>query len=158
MKARTPQIPTSSSHALRMLRAAISAALLRSSGSPPRPSSSSSPRGGQSSFCGRVAAAGAVERGDVLQRHEDVAVQLDVRDLVDVAIGREHALLVLAAEERDLDLLALVLPRVVLHREGQSIERSAPSSCAHVHTTQFSNGPALEAEMLRGRGASSRRA
>ena len=31
----------------------------------------------------RVAAARAVERGDVLQRDEDVPVQLDVRDVVD---------------------------------------------------------------------------
>ena len=65
---------------------------------------------------GGVAAARAVERGDVLERDEDVAVQLDVRDVLDVAVGREHAFLVLAAEEGDLDLLALVLVRVVLHR------------------------------------------
>ena len=51
--ARTPQIPTRSSQALRMFRAAISATPYGSSGSPSlRPSSSSSPRGGQSSFCG----------------------------------------------------------------------------------------------------------
>ena len=64
----------------------------------------------------RVAAARAVERRDVLERDEDVAVQLDVGDLVDVAVCGEDALLVIAAEERDLDLLALVLARVVLHR------------------------------------------
>ena len=73
-----------------------------------------SPRGGQSSSR-RVAAARAVERGDVLERHEDVPVQLDVRDVLDVAVRRQHAFLVLAAEERHLDLLALVLVGVVLH-------------------------------------------
>ena len=63
-----------------------------------------------------VAAARAVERGDVLERHEDVPVQLDVRNLVDVAVGGEHAFLILAAEESYLDLFALVLAGVVLHR------------------------------------------
>src|SRR5579862_995915 len=53
---------------------------------------------------GRVAAAGAVEAGDVLKRYQDVPVQLDV-----------WAVLVLTAEEGDLDALALVLGRVVLH-------------------------------------------
>jgi hypothetical protein len=57
-----------------------------------------------------------VEGGDVLERDEDVAVQLDVRDALDGAVGRERAFLVLAAEELDLDLLPLVLVRVVLHR------------------------------------------
>ena len=65
---------------------------------------------------GRVAAARAVERGDVLERDEDVAVQLDVGDVLDVAVRGQHAFLVVAAEERDLDLLALVLVGVVLHR------------------------------------------
>ena len=55
-----------------------------------------------------------MERGDVLQRHEDVAVQLDVRDILDVAVRGQNALLVLASEEGDLDLLALVFVRVVL--------------------------------------------
>src|SRR5712691_11998204 len=64
---------------------------------------------------GRVTAARAVEGGDVLQRDEDVAVQLDVGDVLDVAVRRQDALLVLAAEERDLDLLPLVFARVVLH-------------------------------------------
>src|ERR687891_251711 len=62
-----------------------------------------------------VAAARAVQRRDVLERHEDMPVQLDVGDVLDVAVRSEHALLVLAAEEGDLDLLALVLARVVLH-------------------------------------------
>jgi hypothetical protein len=43
-----------------------------------------------------------------------VSVELDVGDVLHVAVGREDALLVLAAEERQLDLLALVLVRVVL--------------------------------------------
>src|SRR5215470_3684780 len=64
-----------------------------------------------------VAAARAVERRDVLERDEDVAVQLDVRDLVDEAVRSQDALLILPAEEGDLDLLALVFARVVLHRQ-----------------------------------------
>jgi hypothetical protein len=43
-----------------------------------------------------------------------VTVQLDVRDVLDVAIGGQDALLVFAAEQRDLNLLALVLVGVVL--------------------------------------------
>ena len=42
-------------------------------------------------------------------------VQLDVRDVLDVAVSGEDAFLVLAAEERDLNLLAFVLAGVVLH-------------------------------------------
>ena len=38
---------------------------------------------------GRVAAARAVERRDVLERDEDVAVELDVRDVLDRAVRRE---------------------------------------------------------------------
>jgi hypothetical protein len=37
-----------------------------------------------------------------------------VRDVLDRAVRREHSLLIVAAEKRDLDLLALVLVRVVL--------------------------------------------
>jgi hypothetical protein len=55
-----------------------------------------------------------VERGDVLERNEDVAVQLHVGHILDVAVGGQHAILVLAPEQRDLDLLALVLVRVIL--------------------------------------------
>src|SRR5439155_25753959 len=73
---------------------------------------------------GSVAAARAVQRGDVLEWHEDVPVQLDVGDVLDVAVGCQYALLVLAPEERDLDLLALVLAGVVLHRSGQSSRSS----------------------------------
>src|SRR5205814_4705092 len=64
---------------------------------------------------GSGATARAMERGDVLQRDQDVAVQLDVRHVFDDAVGGEDTVLVVAAEERDLDLLALVLVRVVLH-------------------------------------------
>src|SRR5438094_10328929 len=63
----------------------------------------------------RVAAARAMEGRDVLQGNEDVAVQLDVSDVLHVAVGRQDALLVLATEEGNLHLLALVLVRVVLH-------------------------------------------
>jgi len=55
-----------------------------------------------------------VERGDVLKRNEDVPVQLQVRDVVEEAVRGEHAVLVVAAKERDLDLFALVLAGVVL--------------------------------------------
>lgn len=55
-----------------------------------------------------------MQRGDVLEGHEDVPVQFDVRDILDVAVRGENALLVFAAEERNLDLLTLVLVGVVL--------------------------------------------
>src|SRR5947207_1378094 len=50
----------------------------------------------------RIAAAGAVERGDVLKRDQDMAVQLDVRHVLDHAVRRQRPLLVIPAEERDL--------------------------------------------------------
>src|SRR3954454_6473330 len=65
---------------------------------------------------GGVAAAGAVEGGDVLQRDQDVPVQLDVGDVLDEAVRGQHTVLVIAPEERKLDLLTLVLVGVVLHR------------------------------------------
>src|ERR1700741_4733798 len=87
---------------------------------------------------GRVAAARAVERGDVLERDEDVPVQLDVRDVLDVAVRGQHAVLVLAAEQRDLDLLALVFVGVVLHRtRGQSSRAIVPPSTRIRWTWQF---------------------
>src|SRR5207247_11455197 len=89
-----------------------------------------------------VAAARAVEGGDVLERDEDVAVELDVGDVVDVAVGRPYSVLVLAAEQGYFDLLALVLARVVLH-EGQSNRRTRPSSIAIVATAPFSIGALL---------------
>jgi hypothetical protein len=64
-----------------------------------------------------VAPARAVERGDVLERDEDVAVELDVRHALDRAVGGQGPVLVLAAEELDVHLLAPVLVRVVLHFE-----------------------------------------
>ena len=42
-------------------------------------------------------------------------VQLDVGDVLHVAVGGQDAFLVLPSEERHVDLLALVLVRVVLH-------------------------------------------
>jgi hypothetical protein len=57
-----------------------------------------------------------MKRGDVLERNQDVAVELDVRHVVDRAVRGEHAVLVVAPEERELDLLPLVLAGVVLHR------------------------------------------
>ena len=111
-------MPRSSSQAFAMLRAAISAAPYSPSVLAFAPAVVvQKPARGPVVVLGRVAPAGAVQRGDVLERHEDVAVQLDVGDLVDVAVRGQDALLVLAAEECDLDLLALVLPGVVLHLE-----------------------------------------
>jgi hypothetical protein len=55
-----------------------------------------------------------VQGRDVLKRHEDVTVQLDVGDFLDVAVGGEHAFLVLAPEKRHFNLLAQVLVGVVL--------------------------------------------
>ena len=86
-------------------------------------------RAGRPVGLGRVAAARAMQRSDVLQRDQDVTVQLDVRDVLDVAIRGQHAVLVLAAEEGDLDLLALVFVRVVLdaaHPSLSCITRRVP--------------------------------
>ena len=49
-----------------------------------------------------------------------MSVELDVRDVLERAVCGEDAFLVLAAEEGDLDLLALILVRVVLHRAESS--------------------------------------
>ena len=84
-----------------------------------------------------IAAAGAVQRGDVLQRHQDVPVQLDVGDVLDRAVRGQHTFLVLAAEERQLDLLALVLVRVVLHAAGQSTGRSTVPRTRDASTWQL---------------------
>jgi hypothetical protein len=65
-----------------------------------------------------------VERGDVLERDEDVSVELDVRDALDPAVRGQSSVLVLAAEELHLDLLSLVLVGVVLHRPERSGFRS----------------------------------
>jgi hypothetical protein len=64
-----------------------------------------------------------VQRGDVLERHQDVPVQLDVGDVLDRTVGGQDTLLVLPAEERHLDLLALVLVRVVVHGSERSQTR-----------------------------------
>jgi hypothetical protein len=55
-----------------------------------------------------------MERSNVLQRNQDVSVQLDVGDVLDEAVGGQHAVLVIAAEEGDFDLLTLVLVGVIL--------------------------------------------
>jgi len=49
-----------------------------------------------------------------------MAVQLDMGDVVHVAVRRQDSILVLAAEQRDLDLLTLVLVRVILHASERS--------------------------------------
>jgi hypothetical protein len=61
-----------------------------------------------------------MEGGDVLQRDQDVAVQLEVGHVVEQAVRSEHAVLVVAAEQRDLDLLALVLVGVILDASERS--------------------------------------
>ena len=49
---------------------------------------------------GRVASTRAMKRGDVLERNQDVAVELDVRHVVDRAVRGEHAVLVVARPRR----------------------------------------------------------
>ena len=79
-----------------------------------------------------VAPTRTVERSHVLERDEDVAVELHVRNILDRAVRRQCPLLVLATEEGDFDLFPLVLVRVVLHRAERSDcrlgERSSPSA------------------------------
>jgi hypothetical protein len=76
-----------------------------------------------------------MKRRDVLEGNEDVAVQLDVGNVLHVAIGRQAALLIFASEERDLDLLPFVLARVVLHgAEGSDSRSSKPSSAPDICT------------------------
>jgi hypothetical protein len=65
-----------------------------------------------------------MERRDVLQGDEDVTVELDVRDILERAVRGQNALMVLPSEQRDLDLLALVLVRVVLDGAQASRSRS----------------------------------
>jgi hypothetical protein len=55
-----------------------------------------------------------MERSNVLERDQDVSVQLDVGDVLDEAVSGQHPVLVIAAEEGDFDLLTLVLVGVVL--------------------------------------------
>src|SRR6476659_3390603 len=101
-----------------------------------------------------------MERRDVLQRDEDVPVQLDVRHLVDVAGRGEDAFLVLAAEERDLDLLALVLARVVLHRPERSprVVRNFVCSSSALPRPPCAPGARSSPETPCARGRSSRAA
>jgi hypothetical protein len=88
----------------------------------------------------RIAAAGAVQRGDVLERHEDVPVELDVGHFLHVAVGGQHAFLVLAAEKRNLDLLALVLVRVVL--DGSKANRfDSPGGSSRWYRSPSASAP-----------------
>src|SRR5581483_6548880 len=160
IRARTPASARTSSQALRILRSATSTRI--------RPSVArlsavlralvEQPARRPVVVLRRVAAAGAVQRGDVLEGDEDVAVELDVRDLVDVAVRGEDAFLVLAAEQGDLDLLALVLARVVLHRRV-SLLRRPPRPATRTSSARSSRRRAGRSRALRpGRAASSRRA
>src|SRR5205807_2688559 len=58
-------------------------------------------------------------------------------DVLDEAVGGQHAVLIVAAEEGDLDLLALVLVRVVLQAAQSSVRRTPPSTAIRA-TWQFS--------------------
>ena len=58
-----------------------------------------------------------MQRGDVLKRNENVAVELDVLDVVDEAVRGENPFLVVAAEEGDLDLFPFVLAGVIVQIE-----------------------------------------
>src|SRR6185312_3002594 len=73
-----------------------------------------------------VTATRAVEGGDVLEGDQDVAVQFDVRNAFDAAVGGQGSVLVLAPEELDLDLFPFVLVRVVLHRSERSGANNSP--------------------------------
>jgi hypothetical protein len=64
-----------------------------------------------------------VQRRDVLERDEDVTVELDVGNVLERAVGGENAFLVFAAEEGDLDLLALIFVGVVLDGADRSGSR-----------------------------------
>jgi hypothetical protein len=57
-----------------------------------------------------------MQRGDVLKRNENVSVQFEMRNALDATVGGQRSFLVFAAEELDLDLLALVFARVILNR------------------------------------------
>jgi hypothetical protein len=71
-----------------------------------------------------VTTARAVQGGDVLERDQDVPVELYVRNVFEVAVRGQDAVLVLAAEQGDLDLLTLVLVGVIL--DGSEPSRFAP--------------------------------
>src|SRR4029077_15960675 len=96
---------------------------------------------------GRVAATRTVERGDVLERNEDVSVQLNVGDVLHVAVGGQDTFLVFAAEECDLDLLALVFVGVVLDAPEPS---ENPLSYVVVLAVQAAKCAALAANHSRG--------
>jgi hypothetical protein len=68
-----------------------------------------------------------VQRSHVLERDEDVPVQLDVRHVLERAVGGQDAFLVLAAEQSDLDLLALVLVGVVLDGPVSLLASDSPT-------------------------------
>src|ERR1051325_6110949 len=62
---------------------------------------------------GRVAPARAVNRGDVLLRARDVAVQFQGNDAFDQDAGGQLPILVIGAEHRDLDLVLFCVVDVV---------------------------------------------
>ena len=76
---------------------------------------------------------------NVLEGHQDVPVELHVGNVLDRAVRGQDSLLVLATEERQLDLLALVLVRVVLHgpaslaRTGRVTDGSAAEAGRSLH-------------------------
>ena len=77
-----------------------------------------------------------------------MAVELDVGDLVDGAVGGQDPLVVVAAEQCDLDLLALVLARVVL--DGRSLAQGlfAPSRPAGSRNSVSERSPSETTESL----------
>ena len=112
-----------------------------------------------------VAAARAMQgdAGDVLKRDQDVSVQLDVRDLVDRAVRRQHTVVVIASEKRDLDLLDLVLAGVldparsvvpVIRRASAAGGRGSASSCMSLKTELTES---MKAAMKSGRKQAPRR-
>src|SRR2546430_14528966 len=84
-----------------------------------------------------VAPTRAMQGCDVLKRDQDVPVELDVGDVLDRAVRSEHSFLIIPAEQGDVDLLALVLVRVVLHEAAQSTRSRFPSRTANETTAQL---------------------
>src|SRR5262245_22209097 len=88
LRAAAPRTPGSSAVVVLVVRSIVAVELLEASWRPVG--------------LRRVASARAMEACDVLQRNEDVPVQLDVRHVLDRAVRGEDAFLIFAAEQREL--------------------------------------------------------
>ena len=132
-----------------------------------KPAYASSSRSSESSSarpCGGQSGSGASQR---LEQWREAMFCSGIRmcpfssmcgDVVDVAVRGQHAVLVLAAEERDLDLLTLVLVGVVLHVASQSIRRICRPRRRSVDTSQLAAATRRRTPRVACRGARERRA